>query len=162
MADAKKKLPTISTPVGLAGFMHTAEPDTKGPYADNKYKASILFPKEGANNQDDINAFVKRVQDAHSKAGGVEKDCPVKDGDKGTSDKIKGYWTFRAKSIYPAVIADASRKALSQTTPIWGGDVVILSFQPKAYNTGTQKGLTCYFKGDQFLKKGEGNQQSAE
>lgn len=40
----------IVTPVGRVSFPHLAEPDRKGPgkpYADDKYKASLLMPKAG-------------------------------------------------------------------------------------------------------------------
>ncbi len=160
MAD--KKLPVARTPVGIAGYSYTAEPDTKGKYADGKYKVSILFPKEGADNQDEINAFVKRVQTAHKKADGKDVDCPIKDGDKQKSDKVNGYWTFRSKSQYPPVLCDASRNVIPQSIPLWSGDVVIVSFQPKPYKTGANSGLTCYLKGIQVLKKGDGGNQNPD
>ena len=55
MADAKTGpkpifLNDIVTPVGRVSFPHLAEPDRKGPgkpYADDKFKASLLMPKAG-------------------------------------------------------------------------------------------------------------------
>jgi len=55
MADSKSgPKPTfindIVTPVGRVSFPHLAEPDRKGPgkpYADDKFKASLLLPKTG-------------------------------------------------------------------------------------------------------------------
>jgi hypothetical protein len=98
MADQKNRtgpkpifINDIATPVGRISFPHLAEPDTKGKYADDKFKATLLFPKQGVDLSILRNAALSCAQQAFGAGIKTLNDFqhPFRDGDAKTD--LAGY-----------------------------------------------------------------------
>jgi hypothetical protein len=160
MADIKKpKLPTIVSPKGVAAYCHLREPDTKGKYADNKYKLTLKLPKAGAENQSEIDAFVKKLQAEHVKARGKKKtDSPVRDGDEKdfTGDgenPYAGRWLLTFKSKFPVQLMDSKKNELPKTVQPFGGDVVKVGFVALPYEEGKNAGISLQLRAVMLVEK---------
>lgn len=156
MAAAKKKkeeknLKNIVTPVGVAVFPHIDKPDTEGKYADNKRKTTVAWPKEGAENQADIDEFVALVREAHKDVRGNLSKCPIKDGDETGKDYFEGKWKMTFKSQYKVAAVDTKRKELPDDVQIRGGDLIRVACTIAPY--GDSEGVTGYLNAVQLVEK---------
>lgn len=91
------------TPFGVASYPHLNKPDTKGKYADNKYKTKLVLRGDDPDTQ----AFVKSVKQALKDLKGTAKSThhiPV------AIDEETGEVTFTAKSKYAPAIFDAKNQ----------------------------------------------------
>jgi hypothetical protein len=81
----------VTSPTGYLSFPHIAKPDSEGEYADDKYKATLLFDKKGV----DLSGLKKAALLCAQKAFGAkitsldDFEHPFRDGD--AKDKLKGY-----------------------------------------------------------------------
>ena len=155
MTQARKRLPAtkLVTDKALAHFAYVNEPDTKGDYADGKYKITLSFPKD--------DPFVTRLDAA------VEKLCaehfgdkrprnlhtPVKDGDDSNLDAMAGRVFIRAKSNKQPLVVDSKRNKLPEGLTIFGGDVVKAAITLAVYEAGASKGVTAYLDALQLIEK---------
>lgn len=123
MAKAKHKpvfISNVLTPTGRVSFPHLVEPDTRGQYADDKYKVSLLHPKN-PDNATDIAALAnckKAVLDCAVQAwpgrkwkNGIDKPSfgellhPFKNGDdKPDMAGHAGCFVFTCKTKNPPTI----------------------------------------------------------
>lgn len=129
---AKKKFPIVVAGPGVAAYSYVNEPDTKGVYADNKYKVTMLLD----NDVDLTGAIAKCHAAAELEWGKVPEDLKLpfadgnekrdKDGNPKTdyADKI----VFTAKSKFAPSMVDAKRAELPDTVWPMSGDVVKVSF----------------------------------
>ena len=126
------------TPNGIAGYSKNLyELDTDGKFASNKYKFEVRFPK----GDDTFDAFKTKMLKLHKEAGNNQYP-PVKDGDKAAKETdnekraafCKGHWLMTFKSDYEPALVDTQKNKLPKKVVIMGGDIVKVSFNPKAYD----------------------------
>jgi hypothetical protein len=91
------------TPFGVASYPHLNAPDTKGKYADNKYKTKLVLRGDDPDTQ----AFVKRVDAALEELKGSKKASFHRPY---TVDDETGEVTITAKSKYAPAIFDAKNQ----------------------------------------------------
>src|SRR5690348_511137 len=93
------------TPFGVASYPHLNKPDTKGKYADNKYKTKLVLPGDDPDTQ----AFVKKIEEALQELKGSKKASLHRPYQV---DEDTGEVIFTAKTKYAPAIFDAkNRKA---------------------------------------------------
>jgi hypothetical protein len=93
------------TPFGEASYPHLNAPDTKGKYADNKYKTKLVLRGDDPDTQ----AFVNKIEEALQELKGSKKATLHRPY---TVDEETGEVVFTAKTKYAPAIFDAkNRKA---------------------------------------------------
>lgn len=142
--SSKEKAEILVSPAGIASYSYLDKPDTKGKFADDKFKVTVLYPKKDAETvhpalkQDEIDAFIERIRKLHKEAGGRsggDKD-PIKDGDDKDNEDYHGYWLLRYKTAYQPARVDTKRKNLPESVKIYSGDVIKVSFDKHTYDDG--------------------------
>jgi hypothetical protein len=128
MANKKIK---FTSPFGVAKYPHISSPDTKGKYADDKYKTKLIL-----NLQDPgVQAFVKACDDAavsiHGSAG-ADLYKPYK------VDENAGTVEFTFKSLYAPAIFDAKNQS-AQKANVGGGSTIRILGSFMEY----EKGITA-------------------
>jgi hypothetical protein len=91
-----KYLNGIITPIGRASYPKLVAPDTKGEKPDNKFKVTLLIPKDSKDFEAfkaKITAFAKEVFPNVTKKNYGN---PIKDGDK--KEGYEGHWYLTAKT----------------------------------------------------------------
>lgn len=137
-------------PIGTAVYPKITKPDTKGQYADNKYKTDLeLTPKDLAQVQADVATMVKR-------------DFKGKNPRLPFVEKEDGLILVRAKSKFLPLIIDAKKKVLfnSRTDDpsvieqlyIGGGSRIRIGVTPYIYD----KGLSFQLDTVQIIELAEG------
>lgn len=128
-----KTLPQVVTPPGVLSFAHLKEPDTKGKYADNKYKTDVVF-------DDDEKAKIFKEAVAEKVAELVKVEwpklknasmvkLPFKDGNERTNkdgEILEGYEDkvyVTPKSKYKPKVVDAKKNPVPDTVWPSGGDL---------------------------------------
>lgn len=143
-APAKgKKEPAelIVAPAGIAAHAYLDKPDTGGEYSDDKYKVTVLYPKENAEekhaslNQDAIDAYIEKLRKIHVAAGGSEDGGPVKDGDEKEKEDYHGFWLVKYSSQFQPSLVDAKKKELRNGVKIYGGDIVKVVFNEHTFTS---------------------------
>ncbi len=121
----------FTTPFGVAKYPHLNSPDTKGQYADDKWKTKLVCPIGDPAAQ----AFKKHLDDAFVTLG-----SPL--GAKGykpyVEDEEAGEITFIAKTSYAPGLFDAKGNAATGVK-VGGGSVLRLMGNITAFD----KGITC-------------------
>ena len=130
MSNQKVK---FTSPFGVAKYPHISSPDTKGKFADGKYKTKLTLPidDEGAVRfMAEIDAAAEEI---HGAAGAkLYKPYEV--------DEEAGEVTFTLKTKYEPAIFDASNRK-ARGVHIGGGSVIRLMGNIVEYD----KGVTCQF-----------------
>jgi hypothetical protein len=104
-------LNNIVTPKGRLSFPHLAAPDTGKKFSDNKFKTSILFPKQGV----DLGELrAKALECAKTAFGDRIKTLndfqhPFRDGDQKDLDGYKGNIYITCKSKNRARVVDRNK-----------------------------------------------------
>lgn len=111
MAKISKTLRFV-TPVGVCVYPKISEPDTKGKYADNKFKTDMDFG-------DHTEGLIKKFEEA-AEAWGVPMNLPVVD-QKDKDKKPTGKKLIRFKSQYRPAVFDAKKKELSKDIIVGAG-----------------------------------------
>jgi hypothetical protein len=152
------------TPKGIASFAHIDTPDTKGQYADNKFKVTLKLKKGEKVNE----AFVKdlrakavaaaKQQMADWNKKKLEHFDPVKDGDEKDEAEKKGtagFWLVTFKGKYKPKTVDSKRKTLPTNVRILGGDVIKVAYGTKPFEKAVQSkgGISLYLNAVQLLEK---------
>lgn len=162
---AKKALPTEVTPVGIASFAHLLEPDSKGQYADDKYKITLKLPKQGADNQSEIDAFVAKINKAADEAfpkSRKRNDSPVKDGDAKEHESNHGFWLLTFKTNYQPPMVDTKKTPLPKEVKIFAGDVVRVAYAIKEYETkAVGTGVSLQLRAVQLIEKRAASSKAA-
>ena len=128
MSDTKVK---FTSPFGVAKYPHISSPDTKGKFADGKYKTKLILPI------DDPGAvrFMAEIDAAVEKAHGAKGAQLYKPYEV---DEEAGEVTFTLKTKYEPAIFDARNKQ-ARGVHIGGGSVIRLMGSIVEYD----KGVTC-------------------
>ena len=151
------KLPTIRSPLGVAAFAWIANPDSGKKYSDDKYKVTLVLDK----GNDEVEAFVKTINDAHAVARGKKKtDFPVKDGDEKEKEEFKGKWLLTFKSKYQPECVDSVRNPetgkFTALTGDWmpkSGDRIKVGFAMLPYEEGKNAGISLQLRAVQVIEK---------
>jgi hypothetical protein len=119
MASSKKKTETIKfvTPVGEFRWPKVSQPDTKGKYADGKFKTAMVFSDE------DHKKVVARLTDAAKQLLGENaKDCtmPVREFKNKDTEEVQEVG-INFKSKYRPAVFDAKKKKLPEGVTIGNG-----------------------------------------
>lgn len=158
---AKTKAPILVTPKGSASFAHLHEPDTKGEYADNKYKVTILLPKGDGM----VEQLVQKINAAHDEARGKKKtESPVKCGDEWyeaadddeTREKreyARGHYRLTFKSQFQPQLMTSAKTALPEGLEIRGGDLIKVAFAMNPYDKGKNAGVSLQLRAVQLIQK---------
>jgi len=93
MSSNKEEFEVIVTPAGVAAYCHLSEPDTKGEYANDKYKLTLVMEPEKSSAwmlgskkmETGTQGFKKFIDSRHAKAPAVKgelNESPLKVGKK--------------------------------------------------------------------------------
>jgi DNA-directed RNA polymerase len=161
----KQKFVTLKSPIAIAAYAHLDQPDTKGKFADGKYKVTLKLKKGDA----DAEAFRAKVQGEIKKLADEQRkewkksklgtSNPFKDGDTKDDDEgskgTKGYWLFTAKTKTAPQLVDSKRAPLPKSVKIFGGDeiVAIVALGPYKDPYKECAGATIYLNGVQLIRK---------
>jgi hypothetical protein len=125
----------FTSPFGTAQYPHISSPDTKGKYADNKFKTKLTLPLGDPQAQD----FIKQIEAAATELG--------KDGKKDyrpyVEDEDANTVTFTFKSQYQPGTFDSKGGAIPSSTRIGGGSVLRVMGVFMPYGEGTKAGITA-------------------
>ena len=159
-SKSKKKGVELFTPVLDASFVNIVRPDTKY----GKYNITVTAPKEGAENQDEIDAFVARLKEINESVPDSASK-PVKDGDlksdfPKTSDEnmqhYSGKWIMRFQSLFPVPVYDSKPQRLNieqdESVAPRPGDSVRVHVLASPYDKGDSAGVSFILKGVQIIK----------
>lgn len=107
----------FTSPFGTARYPHISSPDTKGKYADNKYKTKLVFPIDDPA----ANAMVERINEACKEIHGNLKNKYV----PAEIDEEAGEIILTAKSHYAPAVFDGRGNA-AKGVQVGGGSVIRL------------------------------------
>ena len=130
MAAKKAKLIAVSDK-GTAAYSFLKEPDTKGKFATNKYKVTIVL--DGDTDMSSVEAKAKEA--AEAKWGEVPDDLvmPWRDGDESKDEDLHGKITITATSKFQPTLIDSKRNQLPEGVWPFSGDIIKISFGMYAY-----------------------------
>lgn len=122
MADAKIKQPKVSivSPVGIAAYAYHHNPDTKGQYADGKYKGQLVMP-----GNTDMSALETKVRDF---AAAVFPDDDLSDlhlpwkSYEGDKEEFEGKIILKASTKHKPKVCDTKRQLLTKGIEARSGD----------------------------------------
>lgn len=123
----------FTTPFGTARYPHISSPDTKGKYADNKYKVKLVLPLGSPEAQDFIAKCKEAAQAAHG-AKGLKLYMPFVEDDE-ANEAI-----FILKTNYAPALFDGRGNA-AKGVHVGNGSVIRLMGQFVGY----EKGITAQF-----------------
>jgi hypothetical protein len=130
MAKTPKTIRFV-TPVGVAVYPKISEPDTKGKFADNKFKTDVDY---GAHTE----ALIAKITEA-AEAWGTPMNLPIVDETKKDENGKKvptGKKLIRFKSKYRPAVFDAKKKPLPQDVVIGGGSEIRIDATLFPYTEG--------------------------
>lgn len=130
MAETKQKQPkvTVVTPVGIAAYAYHHKPDTKGQYADNKYKGQLVLDGDT-----DLSALEKTVRDFAAEVFPNDdlsdlhlpwKEYDKEEGDDGFKEEFVGKIILKASTKHKPKVVDTKRQALKKGVEARSGDEV--------------------------------------
>ena len=123
----------ITTPFGVARYPHISSPDTKGKYADNKFKTKLVMPLGSPEAQSLIAQIKEAATELHGKAG-LKLYMPF------VEDEEANEALFIAKTNYAPAIFDGKGKP-AKGVNIGGGSVIRLLGNIVPF----EKGITIQF-----------------
>lgn len=123
------------SPFGTAQYPHISSPDTKGKYADNKFKTKLTLPLGDPAAQ----AFIQQIEAAATELGKSGK----KDYRPYVEDEDANTVTFTFKSQYQPSVFDSRNKPIPSSVRIGGGSVLRLMGVFMPYGEGTKAGITA-------------------
>lgn len=128
----KKYRNIITSPGTAVGYVHLSKPDTKGKFADNKYKVRVKFDdKETTRLVKELKAFAAEVFPNRKNV-----DMPFSENDDG--DII-----FTFKSLRRPMVEDAKKKPIGTAVGIAAGSVIRVAGSASNY-TGKSVGINIY------------------
>lgn len=110
----------FTSPYGVAQYPHISSPDTKGKFADNKYKTKIVCKIDSPSALAAVEKIKAAATDIHGKAG-VKMYMPF------VIDEEEGTITFNAKSQYAPVVMDVKGNKVGKNVRIRGGSTLALA-----------------------------------
>lgn len=179
MAEKQKRVvyPTVISPVGKAAFAHLNAPDSKGTYADDKYKVTLSLDasdtegtwKDGKGKTRTGGAveFAKYINAHHAAAikdKTKQNDSPVKEGKlNGNGDPVEefvGKLLITGKSKYKPQLLAQNGKEMA-TAPKSGSEVRI-AFALCPYSTAKGSGVSVQLRAVRLVKERAGADYSGE
>jgi hypothetical protein len=169
MTDKKKrKSIVVATPPCRFNYVHLAEPDTQGRYADNKYSVMVMIPKEHIKTEvyDTMiegicaAANVEAIEDV-KKHPLIDMEGNLKDGDEGVyadREGFPGHIFFKTKSTQQPVVFSYESGTKIKVDPeniadtINSGDYGVAMLAPWEYRDGE---VTFILKEVWLTKKGK-------
>lgn len=146
MADKKFKYVPFVTEVMTARYPKLSEPDTKGEYADGKYKT------EATADEDYTECFQEAIQAVADTyfAGKKNVHLPWKETKEGTIA-----FSFKSPKKKPQ-LTDSKGKALKQGTSIRGGSSIRIAGVIAAWEKGAKRGVSLWPDAVRVIKLSEG------
>ena len=138
MADKKFKYVPFVTEVVTARYPKLSEPDTKGEYADGKYKTEATAEAP----------YTKRFREQIQTV--VDKHLPWKETKEGAIA-----FNFKSPKKKPQ-LTDAKGKALKQGTVIRGGSLIRIAGVIAAWEKGAKRGVSLWPDAVRVIKLSEG------
>lgn len=108
----------FTSPFGTAKYPHISSPDTKGKFADNKYKTKLVFKIDDPAALAAVEAIKEAATEIHGKKG-QNLYMPF------VIDEDEGEITITAKSAYAPAVFDAKGNA-AKGVQVGGGSVIRL------------------------------------
>lgn len=135
----------ITTPIGIARFPHLIEPDTKGQFADNKYKVDLILTKEELAVLKKKFIEVTGLTDKNRFPFGVDKEN-------------ENVMFLKLKSKHKPLLMDADGMDIpvDAKVSIGGGSKLRVIAEVYPYNTAGQKGVSLRMKSVQIISLVEG------
>lgn len=153
MADKKFKYVPFVTEVMVARYPKLSEPDTKGEYADGKYKTEATADDDYTERlQADIEKVIK--DNFGSKAGTAHRPWKdIKDGE-GVA------FNFKSPKKKP-VLTDSKGKPLPKGAKIGGGSKIRIAGVIAAWEKGSKRGVSLWPDAVRVIELNEGYDASA-
>lgn len=136
----------ITTPIGIARYPHLIEPDTKGQFADNKYKVDLILTKQ------ELSDLKKKFIEA---SGLTEKNkFPF-----GVDKEDENIMFLKLKSEFKPLLMDKNGMDLpvDAKVSIGAGSKIRAIAELYPYNVAGQKGLSLRLKSIQIVSLVEGS-----
>ncbi len=144
MPSKKHYIPGV-TKVGTLSYPKISKPDSKGEFADGKYKTDfVLEPEDAKALKADITAKAKEIFPGATK---MELPFKVKDGEI----------IFRFKGSKKPVIVDAKRQRLPEGVTVRGGSKARISYTLFNWEKGAKKGVSLIPDAVQITELAEGS-----
>jgi hypothetical protein len=152
---AKKKATykKFVSPLGVARYPKISYPDTKGQYADGRYKTDVVFDDVG------LAAIKKMLTEFAAETIPHVKNpkLPIKTGkDDVTYVSFKGGWNAEKDEARKPFVGDAKRNPIPEGVTIGAGSKIKVAATMANYENGPNKGITIYLDGVQVLELVEG------
>lgn len=147
-------------------YTHLDKPYSQQPGQEPKYSATILVPKNPANNRAKIDAAIaaatQRAIEKYGKAFPATPKVSVHDGD-GTrpsdgqpfGDECKGCWVFTASSKAPVTVVDLNLQQILDATQIYSGMYANVGVTFFGYSAPQNKGIGVALDNVQKVADGE-------
>lgn len=151
MADKKFKYVPFVTEIVVARYPKLSEPDTKGEYADGKYKT------EATADESFVEKFQEQIQavaDAHF-PGKKNLHLPWKETKEGDIA-----FNFKSPKKKP-MLTDAKGKPLPKGAVIRGGSLIRIAGVIAAWEKGTKRGVSLWPDAVRVIKIAEGFDSAA-
>jgi hypothetical protein len=146
MADKKFKYVPFVTEVVTARYPKLSEPDTKGEYADGKYKTEATADEDYTER---FQEAIQAVADTYF-AGKKNVHLPWKETKEGAIA-----FNFKSPKKKPQ-LTDAKGKALKQGTVIRGGSLIRIAGVIAAWEKGAKRGVSLWPDAVRVIKLSEG------
>lgn len=153
MAEKRKKYPRVVTPAGVAAYSYIHKPDTKGQYADNKYKTTIIFPGDADMSKITAACVAAAKMEWGDKVKMSTVKLPIRDGDTKGKEEFEGKLLITAKSKYAPGVVDSRREALADGVEVWSGDLIKVSCETYPCVIAGQKTITLQLRNVQLIEK---------
>lgn len=161
MTTGKKKKITVRTLVGVARFPHVHKPDSDGKYADDKFKATIVF-----NGDDDLSdleaAALAQAAVDYPNVKPDKVNVLIHEGDNATKAdgtpiaELAGKRFVTAKSKFKPQVVGPDRMELTEGVEVRGGDMVRLLLEPVESPKPVKNSISWRLLAVQLVKKREG------
>lgn len=157
-------------------YTHLDKPYSSQPGQEAKYSATVLVPKNPANNKALMDAAIRaataKALEKWGKAFPASPKISVHDGDgvrpsdgQPFSEECKGCWVFTASSKTPVPIVDLNLQPILDATQIYSGMYANVGVSFFGYNAPQNKGVGVGLEAVQKTADGEmlgGQRASAE
>lgn len=147
-------------------YTHLDKPYAQQPGQEPKYSATVLVPKNPANNRALIDAAIKeataRALEKFGKAFPATPKISVHDGDgvrpsdgQPFGDECKGHWVFTASSKTPVSVVDLNLQPILDANQIYSGMYANVGVTFFGYNAPQNKGIGVALDNVQKIADGE-------
>ena len=164
-------LVTFASPTFVSGWSDIYEPDTKGQYADGKYKVTIRIPKDetadlmfttsqGPMSAKDFLTMISKQNKAIK-----SRFNPIKDGDEivdketgKPNERYAGTWLIKCKTTYAPTVYDTAKNDITGSeTKVASGDEIKVTGIVKQWESAIGTGLSFYLGDVMLINKRAGS-----